>query len=332
LDLKFTIIIPVYNRPLEVDELLDSLSKQTFNEKIEIIIVEDGSELLCEDVIKKYKHKLNIQYYFKENSGPGLSRNYGIKKATGSYYIILDSDCIVPKQYLMAIKNALKIKFTDAFGGPDAAHPSFSRIQKAINYSLTSRLTTGGIRGKKNALSKFQPRSFNMGLSKRAFEVSMGFSKQHFGEDIDLTFRLWKHGLKTQLIEKAFVYHKRRITWKGFFNQTFNFGAARPILNRQHIGTARLTYWLPSIFLLGLMISIFLFFNNIIWPIFFYGIYFIMIFIDASKTNRSIAVGIYSMFSSLIQFLGYGLGFLRSFIRLFLFKNSLKDTFPEMFK
>jgi glycosyltransferase involved in cell wall biosynthesis len=331
LDLKFSIIIPVYNRPDEIDELLQSLTKLTYHKDFEIIVIEDGSDLSSEYCIKKYQNQLDIKYYYKENSGPGLSRNFGMQKAIGNYYIILDSDCLLPKQYLTEISDALTDNFTDAFGGPDASHSSFTTIQKAINYAMTSMLTTGGIRGKKNTHNKFQPRSFNMGLSKTAFTRTKGFGSQYFGEDIDLTFRLWENGFETQLIEKAFVYHKRRVNFNNFFKQTFNFGAARPILNKQHPNTAKITYWFPSVFMTGLFSAILFLLIGIKFPIIIFTTYFLFIFIDAFIQNKSLLVAIYSIWATLIQFLGYGLGFFRSFIRLHVIGKSNIDTFPKMF-
>ncbi len=331
LELKFSIIIPVYNRPNEIDELLESLTKQTYQKSYQVIVVEDGSDLSSEQCIKKYENQLDINYYYKENSGPGLSRNFGMKKATGNYFIILDSDCILPKEYLKEVSSTLTYNFTDAFGGPDASHDSFTTIQKAINYAMTSVLTTGGIRGKKNTLNKFQPRSFNMGLSEVAFTNTNGFGSQHFGEDIDLTFRLWQNGFETQLIEKAFVYHKRRVNWKSFFKQTVNFGAARPILNKQHSNTAKITYWFPSLFIIGLFSAILFLWIGIRFPIGIFGIYFLLIFIDAFIQNKNLLVALYSMLATFIQFVGYGFGFLRSFIRLHIMRKSMTDTFPKMF-
>ena len=255
-----------------------------------------------------------------------------MQKASGNYFIIIDSDCILPKYYLEDVCNALSKNFTHAYGGPDAAHFSFTSIQKAINYSMTSVLTTGGIRGKKNTLNKFQPRSFNMGMSKKAFDITRGFGSQNFGEDIDLTFRLWKNNLDTQLIEKAFVYHKRRIDWTSFLKQTFNFGAARPILNRQHPNTAKLTYWFPSFFIIGLLVSVLLLLGGKTIPLILFCIYFLLIYVDALITNKSIVVAFYSIWATFIQFCGYGSGFLRSMIRLQLLQKSSKDTFPEMFR
>jgi cellulose synthase/poly-beta-1,6-N-acetylglucosamine synthase-like glycosyltransferase len=236
-----------------------------------------------------------------------------MQKATGNYFIILDSDVILPKHYLTTVAKQLEYKYTDAFGGPDAAHPNFSVLQKAINYSMTSFLTTGGIRGKKSSVEKFQPRSFNMGLSKKAFEITNGFSEMRAGEDIDLTFRLWNHGLETQLIDNAFVYHKRRNSISSFFHQTYAFGATRPKLNKMYPTTAKLTYWFPSVFILGLDLSILLLFFGIYNPIVVYGLYFSLIALDASyRNNFNPIVSLLSIITSLTQFLGYGLGFLEA--------------------
>lgn len=312
MNVSFSIIVPVYNRPQEIEELLESLTQQDFQDDFEVIVVEDGSTDSSEEVVKKYTNRLQLNYFFKENSGAGASRNYGMERAIGNYFIILDSDVIVPKQYLTEVSKALKDKYTDAFGGPDAAHPNFTSLQKAINYSMTSFLTTGGIRGKKKGVGKFQPRSFNLGLSKAAFEKTNGFSKLKVGEDIDLTFRLWEHGFKTQLIEKAFVYHKRRSTIKQFFKQTFAFGTARPILNKRYPDTAKITYWFPSLFIigfdLGIIASIFGY-----WQLStVYGLYFVLIFLDALIQNKNIIVAFLSIITTFTQHLGYGLGFLES--------------------
>ena len=201
----FSLIIPVYNRPDEVDELLESLSQQDYNENFEIVIIEDGSSLRCDDVVRKYAGKLHLSYRYKENSGPGDSRNYGMRNAQGDYFIIFDSDCIIPKNYLTEVSNALKENYVDCFGGPDKALDSFSDIQKAINFAMTSFLTTGGIRGGSEKIGKFQPRSFNMGLSRKAFEASNGFGNIHPGEDPDLSIRLWNLGFETKLFSNAFV-------------------------------------------------------------------------------------------------------------------------------
>jgi glycosyltransferase involved in cell wall biosynthesis len=312
LKLNFSIIIPVYNRPNEIDELLESLTKQDFTDSFEVLIVEDGSTEKSEDIVEKYKSQLDLKYYFKENNGAGASRNFGMEKATGNYFIILDSDVIAPKQYLFEVKKALEENYTDAFGGPDAAHESFTAIQKAINYSMTAVLTTGGIRGKKKSVGKFQPRSFNFGLSQAAFSRTKGFAKLKVGEDIDLTFRLWENGFETQLIENAFVYHKRRSTVKQFFKQTFAFGTARPQLNKRYPETAKLTYWFPSLFIIGFDISLIASIFGYWQLLTFYGLYFALIFMDSLFQNKNISVAFLSIITTFTQHLGYGLGFLES--------------------
>lgn len=314
MELKFSLIIPIYNRPKEIDELLQSCTLQTYKSDFEIIIVEDGSTLKSDVAVEKFKNQLHINYYFKANSGAGDSRNFGMQQAAGNYFIILDSDVILPNHYLAEVQKTLTNNFTDAFGGPDAAHESFTPIQKAINYSMTSLLTTGGIRGKKKAVGQFQPRSFNMGISKKAFDATNGFSNMKYGEDIDLSLRLLELGFKSQLIEKAFVYHKRRTNFKQFLQQTYNFGTARPVLNRKFPQTAKITYWFPSLFMIGFLLSVIAFFCGFWQLLLFFKIYFILIFIDSSIQNKSIKIGFLSIFTTLIQFLGYGTGFLKSYI------------------
>jgi cellulose synthase/poly-beta-1,6-N-acetylglucosamine synthase-like glycosyltransferase len=232
-------------------------------------------------------------------------------KAQGNYFIFLDSDVILPKQYLSEVSKQLETNYTDAFGGPDTAHPKFTILQKAINYSMTSYLTTGGLRGHKNSTGKFQPRSFNMGISKEAFEITQGFSKMRVGEDIDLTFRLWEQGFETQYIDNAYVYHKRRSTLKQFFNQTYDFGNARPMLTKKYPSTAKLSYWFPSIFILGLDLSILLVIFGYLTLFSCYYLYFLAVLIDASFRS-GIRVGVLSTITTVTQFLGYGLGFLFS--------------------
>lgn len=311
--LSFSIIIPVYNRPNEIDELLGSLTKQKFSDQFEVLLIEDGSTEKSDHIVKKYQDQLHIRYFLKENTGAGASRNFGMINATGSYFIILDSDVIVPEHYLAEVKKALLNNFTDAFGGPDAAHQSFTNLQKAINYSMTSLITTGGIRGNKQAVVKFQPRSFNFGLSKKAFENTQGFSNMKNGEDIDLTFRLWEKGFETQFIEKAFVFHKRRASIRQFFKQTFGFGTARPKLNRKYPETAKFTYWFPSIFIIGIDVSFICMFFGYNQFLYSYAVYFLILFVDSLFKNKNLMVAFLSMITSFTQFLGYGLGFLESF-------------------
>ena len=314
MNLQYSFIIPVYNRPDEVNELLDSLLIMEGGISFEVVIVEDGSSNTCEHILEKYQKVLNIRYFFTENRGAGKSRNFGMQQASGNYFLILDSDCLVPKDYLIHVNSQLKSNFTDAFGGPDAAHESFTSVQKAINYAMTSVFTTGGIRGKKKAIGKFQPRSFNFGLSKKAFEKTKGFSDLKIGEDIDLTFRLWETGFETQLIDAAFVYHKRRANFRQFFKQTNNFGKARPILNKRYPGTAKITYWFPSVFLVGFVLACLFFTANSMILMYAYASYFSILLIDATLNNKSLKVGLLSMIATAVQFYGYGTGFLYSMI------------------
>ena len=327
----FSIIVPVYNRPEEIRELLESLVRQDFNAPYEIVIVEDGSSESSEDIVEIFKDKLQISYYFKENSGPGDSRNYGMQKAKGNYYIILDSDCILPKQYLIEVDKELKQEFVHCFGGPDAADASFSDVQKAINYVMTSFFTTGGIRGGEKSVGKFQPRSFNMGISKDVFEKVGGFGRIHPGEDPDLTFRIWKAGFETRLFPKAYVYHKRRINWNKFYTQVNKFGMVRPILSKWHPGTVRPTYWFPTLFMTGLFVSLLLALAGILLPLWLYAFYVLILFLDALLKNRNVKVAFLAIFAALTQFTGYGTGFLKSTILLNFSNKEPEELFPKLF-
>lgn len=329
--LQFSFIIPVYNRPDEIRELLQSFMSLKTDVFYEIVIVEDGSTLTSKDVVESFKSVLNISYFFKENSGPGDSRNYGMKHAKGNYFIILDSDCILPENYLNEVEISLNTDYVDCFGGPDAAHESFNNLQKAINFSMTSFITTGGIRGRKNSVGKFQPRSFNMGISKEAFEASNGFGNIHPGEDPDLSIRLWDLGYKTKLISEAFVYHKRRISWSKFYNQVYKFGMVRPILNLWHPNTKKIAYWFPTLFCLGFIVSIGLFFLNIKWGILIYMLYFVVAIIMALIATKNVWVAILSVFAIIIQFFGYGQGFLRSTLAVAFLKKDPETCFPQLF-
>ncbi len=328
---NFSFIIPVYNRPEEIKELLESFVQMNFQDPYEIVIVEDGSTQTSEAIVSSFKDKLDIAYFFKPNSGPGDSRNYGMQRATGNYFIILDSDCIVPPDYLKAVKNGLLKRPMDCFGGPDAAHESFSDLQKAINYSMTSYLTTGGIRGKNMAVQKFEPRSFNMGLSKKAFEATGGFGKIHPGEDPDLSLRLRKAGLKTHFLKDAFVYHKRRISWKSFYTQVKKFGMVRPILTKWHPESAKITFWFPSLFVLytiGSIICLLFGYWQIAASVLFY---LLLIFIDSFLSSKSSWVALLSVKAVCIQFFGYGLAFLKSTFFIRVLKQDPEKKFPNLF-
>ncbi|MEM8762750.1 MAG: glycosyltransferase [Bacteroidota bacterium] len=331
MEYKLSFIIPVYNRPDEIDELLDSMVKQTAKEAFEVVIVEDGSTLDASEVVEAYKERLDISYFQKPNSGPGDSRNFGMKHAKGDYFIILDSDCILPPQYLEAVKHELDTNFVHCFGGPDNAHESFSKVQKAINYAMTSFFTTGGIRGGKKAINRFQPRSFNMGISKTVFEKVGGFSQIHPGEDPDLTFRIWKTGFATRLFPKAFVYHKRRIDWNKFWIQVNKFGMVRPILNKWHPKTKRLTYWFPTLFMLGLLVSLLLASFGYFGLLACYALYFMLLFFHSLVKNKDVLVAILSLWAVLVQFAGYGYGFLKSTILVNFSTKEPQTIFPKLF-
>lgn len=329
--LAYSIIVPVYNRPEETYELLDSLANQV-DKDFEVVIVEDGSTKKSDEVVASFADRLKISYFYKENSGPGDSRNFGMKQAKGNYFLILDSDCILPSNYFQQVKKSLNENYVDCFGGVDTAMDSFSPIQKAINYSMTSFLTTGGVRGASEKLGKFHPRSFNMGLSKKAFEATGGYKKIYIGEDIDLSIRLWKAGFETQLFKNVAVYHKRRVDWQKFRKQVTEFGSGRPILNMWYPEYAKITFFFPSTFIIGLGISILL--TLIGFPFFLslYLLYFIICFGDSTIKNESLNVGFLSLVAIAIQFFGYGSGFLKSFVGLHILNKPPEEVFPIMFK
>ena len=328
---QYSFIVPVYNRPDEIRELLESMRKLISKVSFEIIIIEDGSSIRADKVVRTFSEDLNIRYYFKSNSGPGDSRNYGMKKARSNYFLILDSDVILPEYYLMEVHKFLTASYCDCFGGPDAAHSSFSNVQKAIDYTMTSFFTTGGIRGGKKAVDEFQPRSFNMGISRKAFEASEGFGKIHPGEDPDLSLRLKKAGFKICLIPEAKVYHKRRIDWSKFYAQVKKFGMVRPILNKWHPGSSRITYWFPALFMLGLIASILLALAGKIFFLGAYLTYFLIIAIDAAIKNKSIYIGLLAIRAVLVQFTGYGIGFLISTFKTSILNRPPEKEFPQLF-
>ena len=323
--MKYSIIVPVYNRPDEVDELLESLCHQTFKD-FEVVVVEDGSTEKCDTVCQKYADRLPVSYYFKPNSGPGPSRNYGAERSQGEYLIILDSDVIVPENYLEIIKKELESESCDAFGGPDRAHPSFTPIQKAINYSMTSFFTTGGIRGGKAKMDKFYPRSFNLGIKKSVFEALGGFAPMRYGEDIDLSTRIFANGYTCRLFPEAFVYHKRRVKFSSFFRQVKHSGEARVILKNKYPKTFKLVHLLPAAFVVGNLLLVMLgIFHHWLWftPIL---LYCLMVFIDSLLKNKDLEVALLSVPAAYVQLFGYGTGFLGAALRDILSKKGPSES------
>ena len=329
--MKYSIIVPVFNRPDEVDELLSSLLNQTFTD-FEVLIVEDGSQKPCDEVCNKYADRLDLHYFMKPNSGPGQSRNYGAERAKGEYLLILDSDVVLPKGYLNAIEEELKREPADAFGGPDAAHESFTDTQKAISYSMTSFFTTGGIRGGKKKLDKFYPRSFNMGIRRDVYMELEGFSKMRFGEDIDFSIRIFKAGKRCRLFPEAWVWHKRRTDFRKFYRQVYNSGIARINLYKKYPESLKLVHLLPMVFTVGviflvLLLCIGLFFSFApslssalkaigiflcicaIIPVLLYSL---LILLDSTLQNKSIKIGFLSIRAAFVQLMGYGFGFLEA--------------------
>ena len=379
---RYSIIVPVYNRPDEVDELLQSLCEQDFTD-FEVIIVEDGSQVPCEDVCRRYEDRLDLKYFAKPNSGPGQSRNYGAERAQGDWLIVLDSDVVLPEGYLTAVEESLspnpspvergddeseaspiggRLEGASAFGGPDAAHDSFTPVQKAISYSMTSFFTTGGIRGgkKKGALDKFYPRSFNMGVRREVYHELGGFSKMRFGEDIDFSYRIVEAGYQTALLPDAWVWHKRRTDFRKFFRQVYNSGIARINLEKRHPGTMKLVHLLPAVFTLGVIALLLLFLLGVglyvegewldasglrptdnmhqgvgfvlcvlaLLPLLLYSA---VIFVHSSIKNRSLWVGLLSIPAAFVQLMGYGLGFLKAWWKRMVLEQDEFTAFEKTF-
>jgi glycosyltransferase involved in cell wall biosynthesis len=308
---KYSVVVPVYNRPHELNELLASLREQTFK-NFEVIIVEDGSTISSKQLVANYEGQLTISYYYKENTGPGPSRNYGFERAAGEYLVVFDSDCVLPSFYFQEVENALNEQPLDAWGGPDRGHPDFTMLQQAMAYTMSSFLTTGGIRGGKKKIGTYQPRSFNMGLSKNAWQITKGFQFDRLAEDIELSVRMKKLKLRVELITGAFVYHKRRSTLSQFFHQVFNFGRGRILVGIKHQGEVKWVHWVPSLFTIGFGVSLIglLVPNYRLYLVGFVAIYFFLIAADALRATKSIQVAILSIPSAFVQLTGYGLGFL----------------------
>ena len=348
--MKYSIIVPVFNRPDEVDELLESLCSQTLKD-FEVVIVEDGSEKTCKDVCDKYASILDLHYYYKDNSGPGQSRNYGVERAQGEYVLIIDSDVVLPTGYLEAVHQSLTTHHSPlttivAFGGPDASHPSFTPVQKAISYSMTSFFTTGGIRGGKKKLDKFYPRSFNMGIRRDVYLQLGGFSKMRFGEDIDFSYRIVEAGYQPQLFPEAWVWHKRRTDFRKFFRQVYNSGIARINLEKRHPGTLKLVHLLPTVFTVGviglILISavgrVLMHYDDVhrwYWlcaapwlPIILYSL---IIAVDSTIQNKSLKVGLLSVPAAFVQLMGYGLGFIESWWKRCVLKQDEFTAFEKNF-
>lgn len=321
----YSIIIPVYNRPDEISELLQSLIKQTYN-NFEVLIVEDGSEKTSKDVVEKFTDRLNIKYYYKKNSGQGFSRNYGFERANGDYFVMFDSDCIIPKHYFETVNTFLSQNPVDAWGGPDRAHPSFTPLQKAINFSMTSVFTTGGIRGLKKNLGGFHPRSFNMGISREVYEKTGGYKITRMGEDLEFSLRIIKSGFKSALIEDAYVYHKRRTNLRQFFWQLHFFGRARINIRRFYPEEVKLVHLFPTFFLVGLILSaLFLLLDvNILNRLFLvYIFYAVLLFISAFIKEKNTLIAVLSVLTAFTQLSAYSIGFLSELWRDFIEKPEI---------
>lgn len=306
-----------------MQELLESLTLQT-KKNFEAIIVEDGSTLRCEAVVDQYRDRLPIHYIYKPNSGPGPSRNVGYRQAKGAYFVVFDSDCILPPTYFEAVERGLQESGLDAWGGPDKGHENFTILQRAMAYTMSSVLTTGGIRGGKKRIGWFQPRSFNMGISRGVFEATGGFKFDRFAEDIEFSIRMRNLGFKVGLIPDAFVYHKRRTSFAQFYKQVFNFGKGRALVGKVYPQEVKITHWIPSLFTLGTLMMMGTLLIDTRWfGVLFSGFvfYLLAILVHAVLTTRSLAVGVLAVPAALIQFFGYGFGFLQERLKSYVKKS-----------
>lgn len=343
--MRYSFIIPVYNRPDEVSELLASFLQQKGSD-FEVIVVEDGSSVPCRTVCEQYADRLNLHYHAKPNSGPGQSRNYGAERAQGDYLVVLDSDIVLPSGYLAALDAALAEDDVDAWGGPDAANDGFTDVQKAISYSMTSFFTTGGIRGGKKKLDKFYPRSFNMGVRKDVWRQLGGFSKMRFGEDIDFSLRIYEAGYRCRLLPQAWVWHKRRTDFRKFWRQVFNSGIARINLMKRHKGSMRLVHLLPAAFTVGVVLLILTAAvgrllmhyddpHRWYWlcatPLLAILAYSLLIFADASRRYSSLRIGLLSVGAAFVQLMGYGSGFLQAWWRRCVRGKSEYEAYEKTF-
>lgn len=314
---RFSIIIPVYNRIDEIRELLESLSRQTCR-NFEAIIVEDGSTQPCEDAVKAYKNEIDIKYYFKENEGRSIARNYGMERAGGDYFIFFDSDCVIPHDYFEILSASLDSKPLDCFGGPDAAHDSFTTTQKAINYSMTSFLTTGGIRGGKLSLEKFVPRTFNMGFSREVYDRVGGY-REMFSEDIDMSTRIRHACFSIGLIPEAKVYHKRRVDFRKFLRQVYVFGMSRITLRLLYPDSMKVVHLLPAAFVIGSIALILLGIFVSPWWLFPLALYLTAVLAGALISTKSAVIAVKAVPAAVIQLGGYGCGFIKAFVTKILF-------------
>jgi glycosyltransferase involved in cell wall biosynthesis len=308
---KYSVIVPVYNRPEELDELLNSLVSQTWS-NFEVIVVEDGSTIESRSVVEKYKSSMQVSYFTKPNTGPGPSRNFGFERARGEYFVVFDSDCILPATYFESVESFLNSSHVDAWGGPDKGHENFTLLQRAMAHTMSSFFTTGGIRGGSKMIGNYQPRSFNMGMSRGAFQKTGGFLFDRYAEDIELSIRMRKLKLAVVLIPAAYVFHKRRATLTQFFHQVYNFGKGRALIGKNHPGEVKLVHWFPALFLIGLFLVPLLAFFDGRWSALLIGYfgYALLVALDAVRVTRNLLVALLAIPSLFVQLIGYGLGFL----------------------
>ena len=320
----YSVIVPVYNRPQEIHSLLACLAIQAYK-NFEVIVVESGSSIKSEDVVKIYSSKINVRYFLRGNDGQGFSRNYGMSQAKGEFFIILDSDVLLDPDFIENIHMGIQDAGLDAYGGPDKLHPAATDMQKAVNYSMTSFLTTGGIRGSKKNKGKFYPRSFNMGISRKVYEATGGYKLPFMGEDIELSARIMTLGFKIGLIENAYVYHERKKDLKSYYKQMQWFGRARININRFFPNTFKIIHLVPVLFV-SYLIGTFTI-MALHWQIGYalslpLQIFFFCVFVDSLFQYHDLKVALYSIPTVFIQLYGYAIGMLQEFLGIGIKRNN----------
>ncbi len=306
-----SIIVPVYNRPDEVADLIASLNLQS-DKNFELVLVEDGSTVPCSEQAGQAAPDISIQYHYRDNEGRSPARNYGMEVARGEYFVFVDSDCILPPDYVERLREQLSEHYSDCFGGPDDAHQSFTDLQKAINFSMTAFLTTGGIRGGKVRMERFVPRTFNMGFSRQVAAKVGGF-REMFSEDIDMSTRIRQSGFSIELFRTVKVYHKRRVSIRKFWRQVHVFGMSRITLQLLYPGSMKAVHTLPALFVTGttglLVGGVFL-----PWLLIPIGVYLTALFVSAWTSLRRLKLALMAVGTSMVQIFGYGTGFIRAFV------------------
>lgn len=323
-DYLFSVIIPTFNRRDEVHDLLISLQKQTFDhQRFEVIIVDDGSTDGTNHLVESMRSSVDfrLRFFQQDHAGPGLARNLGMTQAAGEYFLFIDSDCLADERWLEGLANAIEQEQPLAFGGPDGVLPEFSPLQKAIDYAMTSFLTTGGMRGHtRKRLAKFYPRSYNMGIHRSIFAKLGGMNNLRHGQDLEFSRRIVASGAKVIYIPAAIVYHKRRTSLQKFFRQIFNWGVARINLTKIDQAILEPLHFMPAVgadtFIVLTILAPFCRICRYLWLLSSGAGLLILgvIVIDAYRRYRQVKPALLAPLVALTQVFAYGFGFTAAYI------------------